>query len=159
MAVSISEGEVARRVAIVKRFRELLTEQRDRFRSYIAVLDKQQVLIGSGNTEELTAHVELEEQIAADIFSIQKVIDPLEDMYNAAAVNVPGNEIPSLKAALEDLKTRALIRCKHNRNLLSGRMADIRTEIKELRNSPFASNAGRALYQNMHTASLVDIRG
>jgi len=85
---SISEDELAQRVAVIKRFKELLVQQRERFRSYLAVLDRQQLLIGYGSADEITAHVELEEQIVADIFSIQKVIAPLEIMYNAVGAAV-----------------------------------------------------------------------
>jgi len=80
----LSSEEVKRRVAILKRFRELLCQQRDRFRQYLTVLDKQKDVIENGDTDQLMAHVELEEQIVGDIFAIQKVIDPLEAMYQAA---------------------------------------------------------------------------
>ncbi|MCL2270501.1 MAG: flagellar biosynthesis protein FlgN, partial [Treponema sp.] len=66
------------RDAILRRLRELLVRQSERFNSYLAALEKQQAVIKSGSPEELIAHVELEERIIADIFSIQKVIDPLE---------------------------------------------------------------------------------
>ena len=79
-AVDISPEELAQRVAILKRFKILLTQQRDRFRAYLEMLDKQQEIIENGNTDDLLAHVNLEEKIVADIFSIQKVIDPLEEM-------------------------------------------------------------------------------
>lgn len=51
-SATISPEEFNQRVAILKRFRTLLTEQRDRFRSYLEVLDKQKDVIetGSGGT-------------------------------------------------------------------------------------------------------------
>jgi len=170
---TISEEELAQRVAVVKRFKELLVQQRDRFRSYLAVLDRQQLLIGYGSAEEITAHVELEEQIVADIFSIQKVIAPLEIMYNAGntengatgtadAGNELGgtfitiNDVPELQAALEDLKNQAAIRSAQNRDMLSGRMAEIDSEIQTIKNNPFISKARKALYQNV-SPSLVDV--
>ena len=109
----MSAEELAQRVAVLRRFRTLLQQQRDRFRSYLEVLDKQQDIIATGSAEELLSHVELEEKIVADIFSIQKVIDPLETMYQAVFPGARGfqrsegaDDVPDLKAALEDLKKK-----------------------------------------------------
>ena len=162
VSVPLNEEELARRVAIVKRFRELLAKQRERFHNYLAVLDKQENIIVSGSAEDLLAHVELEEQIVADIFSIQKVIDPLELMYRTAVSGAPADgtsddDVPVIKSALEQLKAQAVTRSNYNRTLLSDRMAGIRTEIRALRNNPFG--AGRSMYQTANTASLIDIRG
>ncbi|GHV06674.1 hypothetical protein FACS189485_15590 [Spirochaetia bacterium] len=162
---AISPEEFSRRVAILKRFRSLLTEQRDRFRSYLEVLDKQQDVIETGSAEALISHVELEEKIVADIFSIQKVIDPLEEMYRAVVNTVPPQEphgrddVPSLKSALEGLKNEAAARTTRNRELLSRRMSEIRSEITALRNNPYAASARRSAFSGAGTASLIDIKG
>jgi len=172
---SISEDELAQRVAVIKRFKELLVQQRDRFRSYLSVLDRQQLLIGYGSADEITAHVELEEQIVADIFSIQKVIEPMEVMYNATGAATSAttgaddgndlggtfitiNDVPELKATLEDLKTQAAVRSGQNRDLLSRRMEEINSNIQTIKNNPFLSKARNALYQNV-SPSLVDVMG
>jgi len=162
----ISESELTQRVAVVKRFRELLIQQRERFRSYLTVLDKQQLLIGYGSADEITAHVELEEQIVADIFSIQKVIAPLEIMYNAVGAGscddlgtfITIDDVPEIKAALEDLKNQAVVRSVRNRDLLSGRMEEINSSLQTIKNNPFLSKARNALYQNV-SPSLVDVMG
>jgi hypothetical protein len=169
----ISPEEVTRRVAILKRFRELLQAQRDRFREYLEVLDKQKDVIEQGRAEDLISQVELEEKIVADIFSIQKVIDPLENMYrtfyqeghNAAhPQGVPGgarlrdgSDVLDLKSALEGLKREAVIRSERNKELLSKRMAELRSEIKSLRGNPYA--ARRSVYGGEGSASLIDIKG
>jgi hypothetical protein len=162
----LSAGEVARRVAVLKRFRELLQAQRDRFRDYLAVLDKQQDIIEQGDVGGLLAHVELEEKIVADIFSIQKVIDPLEAMYrtaypeNAAGGGdgaAPVSEVKSLKSALDGLKAEAIARTGRNKALLAVRMDEIRREIKTLKKNPYISS--RPSYSDEGTASMVDIRG
>ena len=160
-AAPVNENEVQRRVAILKRFRELLTEQRNRFRNYLVVLDKQQLSIESANTEEILSHVDLEEKIVADIFSIQKVIDPLEAMYHAStsAEDRLQDGIPSLKGMLEDLKREAIVRSSYNRDLLSSRIAEIRSEINTLRNNPFITSSRKPVYNNFNAASLVDIKG
>jgi hypothetical protein len=159
----LSPEELQHRVTVLKRFRNLLTDQRDRFRAYLEVLDKQKDVIEHGSAEDLLSHVELEEKIVADIFSIQKVINPLEDMYRAifnprerADGSAAGNDVPDLKRTLDDLKSEAVVRSTRNKELLSKRMLELRSEIKVLRSNPFAQ---RRAYSDVNTASLVDIRG
>jgi len=158
---ALSENELAQRIAIVKRFRELLIRQRDRFRTYLTVLDKQNAIIDSGSADDLLAYVELEEHIVADIFSIQKVIDPLELMYRTknddgidSDFNV--NDVEAIKTTLENLKNQAEGQSRNNRELISARMNGIRAEIRALRNNPFAMSSA---YKTANTASLIDIRG
>jgi len=155
---AVGEDELAQRVAILRRFRELLIQQRERFHSYLASLEKQQTAIESGNVEELIAYVELEEQIVTDIFSIQKVIEPLEHLYNVAISDSSADDVSSIKTALEDLKSQAITRSAHNRELISSRMTEIRAEITNLRNNPFVSTS-RSRYQSSGSASLIDIEG
>jgi len=169
----IDSKELAQRVAILKRFKTLLTQQRDRFRSYLDLLDKQQSVIEAGSAEELLAYVEIEEKIVTDIFSIQKVIDPLEEMYSTVIsgghqTKTPSklknpasshDEVPSLKESLEKLQKEAVIRSAKNRELLSKRMLELRTEIKALRNNPYSANRRRSGFGDSNTASLVDIKG
>ena len=156
----IDSAELAQRVAILKRFKTLLTQQRDRFRNYLDLLDKQQNVIESGSAEDLLAYVEIEEKIVADIFSIQKVIDPLEEMYYSV---IPAHEssfqdeVPGLKASLEKLKGEAVMRSTKNKELLSKRMVELRSEIKILRNNPYST--GRTVYSETNKASLVDLHG
>ena len=159
---AVSETELRERVVVLRRFRELLLQQRERFRTYLASLEKQQAAIESGNAQEILAHVELEEQIVADLFSIQKVIDPLEDLYNSTAGSAasvsPADDVLVIKNSLDDLKHQAAARFAHNRELLSLRMADIRTEITSLRDNPF-TKASRSRSSSSATASLIDIEG
>jgi hypothetical protein len=167
----LSPAELTQRVSILKRFKILLSQQRERFHSYLDLLDKQQNVIESGSAEDLLTYVEIEEKIVADIFSIQKVIDPLEEMYNTvvfernpskspAKIDNSGSqeEVPTLKASLEKLKSEAVIRSTKNKELLSKRMLELREEIKTLRNNPYAAS-GRSAYSNSNKASLVDIHG
>jgi hypothetical protein len=167
-AAAVHSTELERRVAILKRFRELLSQQRDRFRQYLDVLDKQKDVIQGGSADDLAAHVELEEKIVGDIFAIQKVIDPLEAMYQAnfsapgqgtagaAAFPSEVREVPSLRAVLEDLKAEAVIRSGRNRGLLAKRMEELRQEMKMLRSNPYAIH--RSVYSR-ETAVLLDIKG
>ncbi|MDR2595710.1 MAG: flagellar protein FlgN [Treponema sp.] len=168
---NIDSTELAQRVAVLKRFKTLLSQQRDRFRSYLNLLDKQQSVIESGSTEDLLNYVEIEEKIVADIFSIQKVIDPLEEMYNSlistAAVTTQKSaekfeapdEVHGLKASLEKLKNEAVVRSTKNRELLSKRMVELRLEIKALRNNPYTAGGRKTNFNDSNSASLVDLKG
>ena len=159
----LTKNEIDHRAGVLRRFRELLKDQRDRFRTYLDVLDKQKISIENGNADDLIRHVELEEKIVNDIFSIQKVIDPMEDMYQAVLQDKTGqkdqnnSEVIDIKAALEGLKTEAISRSDRNRNLLSKRMAELRSEIKSLRSNPYSRQ--RSVYSGQGVPSVVDMMG
>ena len=163
---AIDSAELAQRVAVLRRFKTLLSQQRDRFRSYLDLLEKQQSVIEGGSAEDLLTYVEIEEKIVADIFSIQKVIDPLEEMYysvisgqNPAKFPVKSDnpdEVPGLKASLEKLKSEAVMRSTKNKELLSKRMLELRSEIKALRNNPYAAKRSNF---SPNTPSLIDLQG
>jgi hypothetical protein len=156
----IDYAELDQRIAILRRFKALLTQQRDRFRSYLDILDKQKDVIESGNADTLLSYVEIEEKIITDIFSIQKVIDPLEEMYHTVTSdNLDDSEVPSLKTALEDLKNEAVIRSTKNKELLSKRMMEFRLEISTLRNNPYMADRRKSIFNDENTASLIDIQG
>ena len=163
----ISARELKQRVAVIKRFKEVLKAQRDRFNAYLDTLDRQKDVIERGSADDLLHHVELEEKIVADIFSIQKVIDPLEKMYQtskvethvkgkkAAAKHSDRDEVSGLKEALDSLKAEAVVRSERNRELLTRRMAELRSEIKTLRSNPYA----RRSRGSSSIPTQVDIRG
>jgi hypothetical protein len=141
---------VQQRIAFVKWFRELLIKQCEHFRLYLNVLDKQKVTIEQGNIDKLTQYVELEERIVADIFSLQKVIDPVEIWYRSP----DARDISRLKAILGDLCTKAIIQSGQNRELLSTRMVKISAEIQSLQKHPY-----RSWYPayNTDTSAFIDI--
>jgi hypothetical protein len=157
MEQAISPEELNQRVVVLKRFRELLLEQRNRFRQYLEVLDTQRDVITQGNAEQLLSHVDLEEKILGDIFSIQKVIDPLEHMYRSAFPTEDSREMPELKSVVEELKSEAAVRMKRNKELLSARMTQIRSEIKNLRGNPFIGRP--SIYADSGAPSFIDISG
>ncbi|MDR2517549.1 MAG: flagellar biosynthesis protein FlgN [Spirochaetaceae bacterium] len=156
---------------MLRRFRELLKTQRDRFRQYLEVLEKQQNLIegewAASTGDELEAHVNLESRIVADIFSIQKVIDPLERMLD---VSYPAGKRPGrrarpkkdeaagdLKTSLENLRGEAAALLERNRALLSKKMEKVQEEIKILAKNPYRK--GRSVYGETPAPTLIDIEG
>ena len=172
----ISQKELNERVAVIKRFKELLKAQRDRFRTYLEALDKQKEVIEKGSADDLLHHVELEEKIVSDIFSIQKVIVPLEEMYRSITPEIsrshgstgaslksgkiqagekPDEEVSGLKEALESLKNEAVVRSGVNRELLAKRMAELRSELKSLRGNLYT----RRLNETTAMPTQIDIKG
>jgi len=152
----LSPSELSQRVALLKRFKELLSTQRDRFKTYLDALDKQQKIISDGNADDLIRHVELEEKIVEDIFSIQKVIEPLDQMYNSMVKDSGVDEVINLKDSLGKLKTEAAQLSAQNRVLLAKRMGELRSEIAILKNNPYKRRSG---FSNSITPSKVDIKG
>ena len=166
-----SDTEVQERVLVLRRFRELLKTQRDRFKQYLEVLEKQQTLIegewAASTGDELEAHVNLESRIVADIFSIQKVIDPLEKMLDTA---YPSGKRPGrrarpkkdeaagdLKTSLENLRGEAAALLERNRALLAEKMEKVQTEIKKIARNPYRK--GRSVYGETPAPALIDIEG
>jgi len=156
MADTLGQKELEERVSILKRFRELLLAQREKFNKYLIVLEKQKDDIKTEDVDKLVAHVEIEQEIVKEIFTFQKVIDPLEDMYRAAYPMSADAEIPELKASLDDLKTLVIEKNKENRSLLEQRMNMLRNEVLSLRNPYKKSNQ---VYGSESNASMIDIKG
>jgi FlgN protein len=156
MAAKTNE-DIGQRVATLKRFRELLVQQRAKFENYLTVLDHERADIRSGDVDALAAHVELEEAIVSEIFTFQKVIDPMEEMYRAAYPAAGEDpELPELRGTLNELKDEVLRRNAENRALLKRKMELIRAEIAGFRN-PLASRS--SVYARQGEGALVDIQG
>jgi hypothetical protein len=133
----VSESD--RNACIVKRLREMLLRQRERFRSYLAILEAQERDIVVGDAEKLLVHVELEQEVIAEIFTLRKVISPLEGLYQAA-YPVPEHLIPPLALTLEKMGTQVLERHARNKALLKLSVEALREEIGSLRSWPRAAS-------------------
>lgn len=159
MNAEISEQELSERVALLKRFRELLAAQRDKFQNYLAILERQQSSIETDNMEQLTACTKLEEQLSSELYTIQKVIDPIELMYRDSYGSTnAGKEIPSLKTDLVSLQKKVQEQNKKNRVLLETHMEDIRSKMQTLAVNPYFRRTGNYYKQAQATAHLIDIR-
>lgn len=142
----ISQEELNERVAILRRFRTLLEQQRGKFREYLTVLEKQQDSISCENTEALLAHTELEQQVVKNIINLQKVVVPMRQMYNSvrageAAASDDQKTIESLQQDLTDLQERVLAQNKINRELLKVHIGQIKIQLAGLKNP----------YKNLHS--------
>jgi hypothetical protein len=174
----LSQAELDQRVAVLKRFRELLANQRDKFRSYMDLLDHQKRDIESGDVDALVAHVEAEQGIVAEIFAVQKVIAPLEDLYRAvypagtnAGAEGKGTHsdggrgsgdtdgpqgISELKTTLEALKNEVVQRNTENQALLKQRMDMLRHQIMSV-NNPYTKR--KSVYAQSAEPENLDIQG
>ncbi len=151
----ISEQEREERVALLKKFRGLLQEQRDKFREYLNVLEKQENSITTENADALLAHTELEQQVVSNIMNLQKVIVPMSDLYKARGGDKRDESIVSLQNDLSNLQTQVLAQNKRNRDLLRSHIDSIRTQIASFRN-PYKNR--RSIYaEKTGTGSMVAV--
>ena len=155
--MELTQAEIDERTAILRRFRSLLEQQRDKFREYLRVLESQSKMIQEENTQSLLAHTELEQQIASHIISLQKVIKPMELMYQERISKGRGDvaDIPVLQADLERLQRQVLERNQSNRNLLKLHVSQIKERMSTVTN-PYRHN--KSVYaQSAQVASMVNI--
>lgn len=140
------------RIMLLKKLKETLLCQRDKFRNYLDLLEKEEAVIIDDDMEKLEHHIQLEQSIVQEIHVIQRVINPLEDMYRVA---FPEKEatIPELKISLEKLKDMVKGRNLKNRLLLKERMENLRLQIKNLPRNFIAVSP----YANIGVPSMVDI--
>jgi hypothetical protein len=152
----LTQKELDDRVSVLKRFRELLVRQRDKFNEYMNVLEHQKNDIQKGDVDALVAHVELEQGMVAEIFAVQKVIDPLEDMYRAAYKGMEPEGLPELKESLSALKNEVVVRNSENRALLKQRMEMLRHEMMSI-NNPYTKK--KSIYSGAPEPKALDISG
>ena len=129
--------ETSRKIAILKRLREMLLRQREKFQAYLSLLEQQESAIRNDEPEKLLAQAEMEQSIIEGIFTLNKVIEPLETLYQAAYPRAEST-VPRLKATLEAMAQQVFAHNAKNRHLLKSRMNDLRQEISSLRSWPKA---------------------
>ena len=132
MSKELSKEELDERVAILKRFRKLLEQQRNKFQEYLMVLESQEGKITEENTDSIMAHTELENQIVKNLASLQKVIVPMQGMYNAIMPGVPvadNAKVEQLQLDLANLQKQVLAQNERNRSLLQSQMNRIKNQL------------------------------
>ncbi|MBE6361889.1 MAG: flagellar biosynthesis protein FlgN [Treponema bryantii] len=155
----LSNQELEERVAILKRLRFLLEQQRSKFKEYLTVLEKQQNSIDKEDSEALIKHSELEQQIVKNISNLQKVIIPMNKMYStingSSAKTQNDSEIEKIQNELSDLQSKVLRQNEINRDLLRVHIENIKRQINNFKN-PYKNN--RSVYaQSQKVAQLVEI--
>lgn len=154
----LTKQELDERVALLRKFRSLLEQQRNKFREYLYVLEKQQDSITAQNTENLIAHTELEQQVVKNIANLQKVIIPMQKMYKAAvpvAHTAEETSINQIQDELNSLQDKVLKQNQINRDLLRSHIETIRAQIQNFKN-PY-KNIRSVYAQPQRVASLVEV--
>ncbi len=134
--MELTQAQIEERVAVLKRFKSLLEQQRNKFREYLHVLECQQNKIELDDGDALIAHAELEQQIVANISNLQKVIEPMQSMYNAVALG-PGvsveqkQGVQKMQSDLADLQKRVLAQNERNRELLKVHIEQIKNQLSK----------------------------
>jgi hypothetical protein len=150
--MDFDEAAIQERIHLLKRLRNMLEIQRDKFRSYLNVLDKQEISIKSGDSKALEAQAAMEQQLVREIMSVQKVIEPLDSMYSRMYPEKQ-SEIINLQSSLRHLQDQVLRRNQENRELLSRQRDELKKQIDALR----LPRANRSVYGRQSAASMVDI--
>jgi hypothetical protein len=132
--------DVEQNVAVLKRLRAMLIRQREKFDAYLRILECEGEAIEKGDTEKLLLQLETERSVIAEIFTLKKVIEPLEDLYQAAFPLGGEATIPHLKSVLETMGTEILAHNGRNKAKLRERMELMRREINSLRPWPKTSS-------------------
>jgi len=147
-----TDKEIEQRVTILRRLRETLANQREKFSNYLALLEKEEEIIRNGTLDKLESQVEVEQSIISEIFTLQKVIRPLDELYRKS---YPLKEISilNLESSLENIKKQVLVKNERNRLLLKEKMALLRQEIKDLR----SGYSMKSPFRKIGTPTLVDI--
>lgn len=155
----LTDEELNERVAILRRFRILLEQQRAKFQEYLNVLEKQENAISTEDTNAIINHAELEQQVVAGIKNLKKVIVPMSEMYKTTAKGTNSendNSVEKIQNELEKLQGKVLVQNQKNRELLKKHLVQIRSQLENFKN-PYKKN--RSIYasaQNMH-GSLVAV--
>ncbi len=142
-AKQLSAEELEGRIAVLRRFRTLLEQQREKFQEYLRVLELQEGKIKDEDAEAIIAHSNLEEQIVRNIGSLQKVIVPMQRLYTRVSTYNPADSEPvtKLQSDLTKLRSQVLAQNLRNRQLLKSRMAGLQDEMTQIQiKNPYRSH-------------------
>ena len=160
MEKKLTQAEIDERVAILKRFRGLLEEQRNKFREYLLVLEKQESKISDEDGEAVSLHTDLEARILKNIAGLQKVIVPMQDMYNTVVSDVSQAdkaEVQKVQNDLAAIQQQVLAQNEKNQQLLREHITQIRTQLDSLKtNNPYRGK--RSVYaEKINVGNMVAI--
>ena len=160
MEQKLTQAELDERILILKRFRSLLEQHRTKFQEYLKVLEAQESKLSEEDAEALLAHSELETEIVANIGSLQKVIIPMQDLYNKsrAATYNPADAVPitRIQSDLEKLQSQVLAQNEKNRKLLKVHMTNLRQQISEFKN-PYRSLTSIYVQQSVSAGTRIQV--
>jgi hypothetical protein len=147
-------NSLEQRIALLKRFRSMLELQREKFRDYLKVLEKQEVSIKEGNSNAIEQQCALEQAIIKEIFALQKVIAPLDTMYQEFIPNHDG-QVEELRASLNSIKDKVLVKNQRNIELLKSSRDILKKKILELK---IPQNRKSIYASENKTSTMVDLQ-
>lgn len=153
----LSAKELKQRVNLIKRVKETLKLQRDKFFQYLNLLEHEKTSLETGHLDKLEAQVALEDSLVQEIVSVQRVLDPLESMAREAGAWHEEPEVEVLKENLVHLQAQVLEKNRENRQLLSARRDRLGEEIVKLGRKKAPGTLYRPSGADL-TPSLVDVR-
>ena len=160
MEKKLTQAEINERVAVLKRFRRLLEEQRNKFRDYLLVLEKQETKIADGDGDGLTAHADLEAHILKNIAGLQKVIVPMQSMYQTLVPELSAEdnaEVAKVQNDLALIQRQVLEQNEKNQRLLREQISQVRSQFDTLMvNNPYRGK--RSVYaEKINVGNMVAI--
>lgn len=164
MAENLTKEEIDERIAVLRRFKKLLEEQRNKFKEYLFVLENQQDKIETEDADALYAHTRLEEQIVSSISNLQKVIVPMQKLYDSfpqnssvSKNNEDTTEVKKIQFDLAELRKQVLAQNEKNRNLLKIHIGNVREKLSELSaQNPYRGR--RSVYaERPHSGTMITI--
>lgn len=151
----LSHAELEGRIAVVKRFKSLLQEQREKFSQYLFVLEKQEIEIEKSNLEAIVQHNEIENNIIENILNVQKVIEPIEKMYYIVNPKASDVDVTKLKDDLGRLQSAVLKQNEKNQMMLQEKMSSLNQEIAHF---SFKTPYKKSVYaKDENVANYVDV--
>lgn len=160
----LTQEQLDERVAVLKRYRALLVEQREKFARYLKVLEKQETSIENEDAEILLEHTELEQQVLAGISNLRKCIIPMEALYKDAlnstwnAQDADAISIQKIESELENLQSKVLAQNEKNRSLLKSHMTLLRSRINQIyQANPYRGKVSVYAQSSEASSSLLDI--
>ncbi|MCH5294892.1 MAG: flagellar biosynthesis protein FlgN [Treponema sp.] len=141
MESNLTQQELDERVAILRKYKDLLRQQRDKFQAYLRVLESQEKSIHKEDGESVEAHTMFAERLIGSIKELQKAIIPMQGLYDtspAADDDADGNSVEKLKRDLNDLRNRAISQNDKNRALLRTQIEQITDQLSKFKN-PYSS--------------------
>ncbi len=134
----LTQEQINERIAILKRYRALLVQQREKFAQYLKALEKQETSIENEDAEVLLEHTELEQQVLSGITNLRKCIIPMEALYKESlnstwtAQDADTISIQKIESELDNLQTKVLAQTEKHRNLLKSHMTVLSNRINSM---------------------------
>lgn len=128
MSGTFTVAEIEKRAAILRRLREALLRQRERFSRYLEMLESED----SSDANEIESRAEMEQIIVREIAGLERVIDPLEMMYREHG-GAEATHFSRLRTALARTREDVVHHSEMTRSLLKQQIDSLRSEIAGLR--------------------------